>query len=108
MTRKKGYIFTNKQHTEKGIMSTILGCLSCVTMGAAIYLSYLNKGVPSVRYGTAALLAVIFMVVGLGLGIWSTIEKEKFRLFTVIGILVNIAAFGMLSLILFAGAYLDI
>ena len=47
------------------------------------------------------------MVVGLGLGIWSSTETEKFRLFTVVGIVVNILAFGMLSLILFAGAYVD-
>ena len=41
------------------------------------------------------------------LGIYSTTEKEKFRLFTVLGIFVNLLAFGMLSLILFAGAYVE-
>lgn len=107
MLRSKGFIFTNREHTRKGIMSTILGILANVTLGAAVYQAYLNDGAPSDRYGAAALLAVIFMVTGMALGIWSTIEKEKFRLFTVLGIFVNVLAFGMLSIILFAGAYVD-
>lgn len=107
MARAKGYIFTNKQHSEKGIMSTILGVLSNITLGTAIYLSYLNKGAASARYGAAALLAVIFMIIGIILGVWSTTEREKFKLFTVLGITVNVLAFGLLSIILFAGAYID-
>lgn len=107
MAKRKGYIFTDKKHTEKGIMSTILGVLSIITLGTAIYLSYLNKGSASARYGAAALLAVIFMITGIILGVWSTTEKEKFRLFTVLGIITNVLAFGMLSIILFAGAYID-
>lgn len=88
-------------------MSTILGILANITLGVAIYKSYLSGGAPSARYGAAAFLAIIFMVIGLALGIYSTTEKEKFRLFTVLGILINTLAFGMLSLILFAGAYVD-
>ena len=107
MNRTKGYIFTNKEHSLYGIMATILGVLSCATLGSAVYLSYLNGGESSARYGTAALLAVIFMLVGVSLGVWSTTEKEKFNLFTVLGIMINVLAFGMLSLILFAGAYVD-
>lgn len=107
MLKSKGFIFTNKKHTEKGIMSTILGVQACITLGTAVYFSYLEGGVSSQRYGAAAALAVVFMVVGMGLGIWSTTETEKFRLFTVVGIVVNILAFGMLSLILFAGAYVE-
>jgi len=107
MLKSKGFIFTNKKHTEKGIMSTILGVLANITLGLAVYYSYLGGGVSSERYAAAALLAVIFMIAGLGLGIWSTTETEKFRLFTVLGIFVNVVAFGMLSLILFAGAYVD-
>lgn len=107
MLKSKGFIFTNKKHTERGIMSTILGILSIITLGTAIYLSYLNGGTANARYASAALLAVIFMIIGIILGLWSSTEKEKFRLFTVIGIIVNVLAFGMLSIILCAGAYID-
>ena len=105
MMRDKGFIFTNKKHTEKGIMSTILGVLAAVTLGLAVYFSYSTGGNATKRDAAAALLAVVFMTVGLVLGIWSTSEKDKFKLFTLLGIVANVLAFAMLSLILFAGAY---
>lgn len=107
MKRKKGYIYTNKKHTYFGIMSTILGALSIITLSATVYLSYINGGAANARYGAAAFLAVIFMVVGIGLGLWSTVERDKFRLFSVVGIITNVLAFGILSLILYAGAYVN-
>ena len=104
--RTKGYIFTNKVHSQKGIMSTILGLLSLITLGTAVYFSYLHKE-PSVRYATAALLASVFMVTGLILGVLSLREQEKFWLFRILGIVMNVLSFITLSLILFAGAYID-
>ena len=38
--RKKNYIFTNKKHSDKAIMSTILGIISLVSLGIVTYLSY--------------------------------------------------------------------
>lgn len=107
MLRDKGFIFTNKKHTEKGIMSTILGVLAGITLGTAVYFSYSTDGAATARDATAALLAIIFMTVGMVLGIWSASEKDKFKLFTLLGILANALAFAMLSLILFAGAYVE-
>lgn len=103
----RGLIFTDKEHSLYAIMSTILGILASGTLGTAVYLSFLNGGEASDRYAAAALIAVLFMVAGLGLGLWSTTERDKFKLFTVLGIAVNVIAFGILSLILFAGAYVD-
>ena len=37
--RKKNYIFTNKKHSDKAIMSTILGMISLVSLGIVTYLS---------------------------------------------------------------------
>lgn len=107
MFRNKGFIFTNKEYSKTGIMSTVFGILSCVTLGTAVYLSYIHAGESSARYGAAAFLATVFLVVGIILGIFSSTENEKFKLFTVLGIFVNIVAFGMLSLIMYAGAYVD-
>lgn len=107
MKRRKGYIYTNKHHSQLGIMSTILGVISLVTLGISVYYSYLNKGVITERYGTSSFLAFIFMMIGLGLGVFSLREQEKFRLFSVLGIAVNVLAFVVVSLILFAGAYVD-
>ena len=43
--RKKNYIFTNKKHSDKAIMSTILGIISLVSLGIVTYLSYSRGGV---------------------------------------------------------------
>lgn len=103
----RGYIFTNKKHPEKGIMSFILGILSLGTYITAVYLSYQGEGVSSARYGAAGVLAGTFMTVGLVLGIISFREKETFKLFPVLGVIVNVLAFFALSLILYAGAYVS-
>lgn len=107
MIRRKGYIFTTKHHSKRGIMSTVFGVLSIITLGSCVYLSYLNKGEINTRHAAAAVLAVIYMIIGIILGAWSTIEREKFKMFTVLGIVTNAVAFGILSIILYAGAYID-
>lgn len=88
-------------------MATILGILSIITLGSAVYLSYVNGGQSSAKYAAAGLLAVIYMIVGMILSIWSVMEKDVFKLFPVLGIVVNTMAFGILSLILYAGAYIE-
>ena len=107
MNLNKGYIFTSKDHSKKGIMSVILGILSIATFITAVYLSYQNGGESSARYGTAGLLASVFWAVGMVLGIWSVMEKDRFKLFPVLGIILNMIAVSILSLILYAGAYVD-
>ena len=107
MALKKGYIFTNKDHPKKGIMSFILGILSIVTFVTAVYLSYLRGGASSERYGAAGILATVFMLVGLCLCISSFMEKDSFKLFPVLGLIFNVIAFLILSLILYAGAYVN-
>lgn len=107
MAFRKGYIFTNKDHPKKGIMSFILGILSIVTYVTAVYLSYLKGGESSDRYGAAGVLAAVYMLAGLFLGVSALMEKNSFKLFPVLGILCNVVAFLILSLILYAGAYVS-
>lgn len=104
---KKSYMFTNKSHPLKGIMAVILGILSIVTLVVAVFLSYKQGGVSSARYGTAALLTVLFELTGIGLGAYCLTEKDNFKLFPVLGIVLNVAGLMILSLILYAGAYLS-
>lgn len=109
MGRKKnhkgGYIFTAKKHPEKGIMSTILGVISILSVLAAVYLSYKNSGNAVMQYGAAVFLVTVFSLVGIALGILSVMEKDRYRLFPFLGILFNFLALAMVSIILYAGAY---
>ena len=105
MSRKNSFMFTNKSHTEKGIMSTILGIISLATLGYAIAMSYRNAGEIPGQYGAAALLATIFAFIGAALGAVSRTEKDKFYFFSYLGIILNILALAVVSAILYAGAY---
>ncbi|MBD5549621.1 MAG: hypothetical protein HDQ96_00355 [Lachnospiraceae bacterium] len=103
---RKNYIFTNKEHPKKSIMSTILGVLSVGSLILAVYLSYVDKGKENIQYGSACFLALIFAFIGVTLGVFGRMEKDKFYLFSYIGIVLNLVAIGLVSLILYAGALL--
>lgn len=105
MSKKKNYIFTNKFHAKQGIMATILGVLSLISMLTAIYLSYRSQGQISANIAAAVILAVIYAFIGLVLGIYACGIKDNIKLFSVLGILLNVLAIAMLSMILYVGAY---
>lgn len=88
-------------------MSTILGVISLATLAYAIVMSYLRAGNIPRQYGAAALLVMIFAFVGITLGVVSKTERDKFYLFTYIGITLNVLALAVISVILYAGAYLE-
>lgn len=96
--------YTSNDQSTFGIMSCVFGLLAVVTFALCIYKSYLSAGTMVDRFGTCALLAIIFMLVGYGLGIYSMFEINKFKLFGILGIIINTLAFFLLSAILYAGA----
>ena len=101
--RKSGYIFTVKTHTKKGIMSVILGVISIFSIVAAIYLTYKNKGSAIPEYGAAVLLAMLFSLIGMVLGVVSRVEKDQYYFFPNLGIFLNFMGLAMVSMILYAG-----
>lgn len=106
MKKRKGYIFTNKRHSHKAIMSVALGAISLISLCIVVFLAYRGGGEAAVKYGFTGLLALLFSLVGLMLGILTLGDKTYYRLFPVLGILLNFASLGFISLILYAGANL--
>ena len=78
-------------------MATILGVISNASLGIVIYLSYLSGGNAPISYGLTGLLAMLFSMVGLILGVLTVREKDIFKLFPVLGILLNLIALGILA-----------
>ena len=103
--KKNSYMFTNKEHTLKGIMSSILGVISLATLAYAVFMSYRRGGNIPRQYGAAAMLVMVYAFVGIGLGVVSKTERDKFYLFTYLGIILNMLALALISVILYAGAY---
>ena len=105
MLKKSSFMFTTKEHTLKGIMATILGVISLVTIGYVVLDSYWNAGEIPLEYGAAAFLTMIFAFVGIILGVVSKSEGDKFYFFSYLGIVLNVLVLAALSVILYAGAY---
>lgn len=102
---KAGYMFTNKNHPAKGIMATVLGVISVISIGVSVYLTVMQRGEAAVKYGAAVLFALIFAFAGMILSVMSRMEKDRYYLFPTIGIILNFLALAATSFILFAGAY---
>ncbi len=83
-------MFTDNRHPEKGVMSAILGCISVTTLAFAVVFTYRDGGQAQIRYAAAALVAAIFSVVGIVLGIMSRFERDIFKLFPNLGIILNL------------------
>ncbi len=103
--KKNSFMFTNKEHTLKGIMGTILGVISLTSLVYIIEDSYSTAGEVPIQYGAVAFLTMIFAFVGIVLGVLSKSDKDKFYFFSYLGIVLNVIVLATLSVILYAGAY---
>lgn len=105
MKHHRGYIFTNKRHSQKAIMSTILGVISTASMVVVIYLSFLLQGQTPISYGLTGLLALLMAVVGEVLGVMTVFERDRFKLFPIIGIVLNLVAIFIVGFVFYMGMY---
>lgn len=101
--KNPGYIFTNKKNPRNGIMSTILGIIAVSSVAAAVFFTYRDKGNAPMQYGMVILLSVIYAFTGVALGIRALLEKDIFRLFPIMGIVLNIIAVIECGAILYVG-----
>ena len=97
------YMFTDNRHPEKGIMSAILGGISVFTLTLSVILSYRNGGQALIQYAAAAFVAAIFSCLGLILGIMSRFERDIFKLFPNLGILLNLLSVLFIVFLLILG-----
>ncbi len=101
--RKRKIIYSNKEHTKKGIFSTVLAALSFIFLILMIIISYLRRGEIGGSFGATAVLCTVFSAVGIILGAMGKSEKEKFYLFSYVGIIWNVVDLLIVSSILYAG-----
>ncbi len=87
-------------------MAVVLGLISLGAMGYVVFQSYASAGDARVSDAFTVLLALVYSITGFGLGLVTVQNKGYYRLFPVLGLLLNLAALGGIRLILYAGAYL--
>ena len=97
---RKGYMFTDRSHSDNGKMSAALGLISFISMCLVIYLSYRWKGAMSPKLG-----ALLISIAGETLGVMSRLEKDKFYLFPNIGLVLNSISLFIIICLLYMGIY---
>lgn len=107
MGKRRGYIFTDKKGSNRAWMAVILGIISLVSLGIVIFGAYRSGGQAKTGYGFTALLAMIYSLTGLVLGIVTILNKNYYKPVPAAGILLNGAALACIGLILYMGGYLQ-
>lgn len=105
MSQKRSYMFTNRKHSQKAVMSTVFGVLCTVSLVVVTILSYSRDGDIPAGYGFTGVFATLLSLIGLILGILAVREKDRFKLFGWLGILLNGISLAMISGILYVAAY---
>jgi len=103
MARRKGFIFTNKKHSDKAIMSIILAIISIISLIIVVYLTYRRGGEALEGYGFTGILACLFALAGLFLGISAVREKDRYRRFSILGLVLNVLVLAWIGFILYLG-----
>ncbi len=103
--RKNGrkIIFSDREHTKKGIFSSVLAFITTVTLVFLIFMSYKAKGEISPTSGAVAFLCTLFSAAGIIIGLMGKNEPDKFYFFAYLGITWNVIDLLFVSAILYAG-----
>ncbi|MCR5278746.1 MAG: DUF6142 family protein [Lachnospiraceae bacterium] len=100
---KRKIIYSNKEHTKKGIFSSLLALVSFLTLCFLIVMSYRAKGEISPTFGAIGFMCTLFSSAGIIIGLMGKNEPDKFYLFAYIGIIWNVIDLLFVSAILYAG-----
>lgn len=103
MKKRSGYIFTNKRQSNRAIMATILGVITILSLIAVTHLSFMQKGNAPISYGLTGLLSMLMSLMGLVLGVITVLEKNYYKLFPALGIILNLVSLIGVGFIVYAG-----
>ncbi len=101
--KRRNYMFTNRKHPDGAIMSVLLGIISLAGTVIAVCLAYRQAHEGMIGYGVTGLLATLFALAGLVLAVMQIIKKDVFKLFPVIGLVLNLVVLMGMGLMIFWG-----
>lgn len=90
MFRLRKYIYTDKKHTAKGILGTVLALLALAVFVLVVYFSFEEKGQADMEISSLGLVSISLAVVGLASSIMSFWEEDRYYIFSKIGAFSNI------------------
>ncbi len=102
-SNRRKFIYTNKQHTLKGIFSAILAVVSMAALIFLIVMSYVRGGEITATFGAIAFICTVFSSAGIIIGLMGKNEPDRYYFFSYLGIVWNIVDLLMISGILYSG-----
>lgn len=88
--RQRGYKFTEKTHSRRGIAATVLAALLLGMFFVFLYLAFAGQGNLSMYYASAGVFAMILSCVGILLAAMSLREEDSFQLFPRLGLVLSL------------------
>ena len=90
--RRRGYKFTEKTHSKRGIAATVAATVLLLWYLAFIGLSFRAEGKLSAYFGSAGVMAMLLTFGVLFLAAGSLREEDSFQLFSRLGLGLSILA----------------
>lgn len=82
-------MFTDKRHTKRGIFSCVLGVSGLAALSYSMVRIYASGGTVGNAQTVTLLLAILYGLVGLALGLRMLLGRESFPLFPMAGTILN-------------------
>lgn len=89
MAKKRMYSFAEKKHSQRGLVSSILGGISLLIFLVLSYLAFYLGGEGGAYLGSIGLTGVIFAITGFILGLLSFRESNILYFFSKLGSILN-------------------
>lgn len=87
--RKEAFKFSDKKHSVKGMISFIMGVVSCIGLLVLFYVSSLSAGSGGLLLGVTGMGLCVVSVAGFIIGAKSCKEKDIYYNAPVIGLVLN-------------------
>lgn len=100
---KRGYKFTEKTQSKKGILALALAAVSIVIFAVVVFKSFQEGGNGSMYLGSAGVSSMVLSVTALGISIASLREENSFKLFPYLATVFSFLATGIWIALYVAG-----
>jgi len=87
--KRDAFKFSGRKHSVKGMISSILGIITCISLLILSYISSLTAGKGSLLLGVIGMALFGISILGLVLGVKGCKEKEIYFTAPIIGLALN-------------------
>lgn len=89
LRKKESFKFSDKKHSVRGLISLVMGILSCVCLLILFYISSLSAGNGGLLLGAVGMAMCVFSIVGFVIAVKACKEKEIYYNVPILGLALN-------------------